>query len=461
MSNALLRRWGLLSPITALSLSLAIAALSILFPRAYYEGVMGEQDFVYHDLRTALYVAMCASAFLIGFAFHKYVFVPVLKPSRQEKITSNKEPLYLLLTIGISIACLGVSLYTLIVLYTSIPSSFVVSALSGDISSTLLRDEVEEIISDQNLGIALNASSAFVPWMMFVVLRCPPKVRKTPLGILAIALMLGLVPLICVNAALQQTRGAILYAIFAAFVVWCAVRMAQGRLSIRRLVLVGLTAFAFAIAYFALLEITRSWGSADAVSLVGKQLLAYYVGAYNRLAAMLNGTLMFPSEGGYYWTQWIWEMPLVSNLLDLQRLAIHLFGAVGPSTWEDAWPYVYSAGLLKDMNVVTVFGYTYNDFGWFGFLPFIIYGFVSGLTWEAFRTGSVWAIIIYPYVLWSIVEWRGYIEITRASNFDTLIVLAVVVVVGRFMAKKVYLPSNVRLRRPRVGGGWTGVKRGS
>jgi len=443
-----------------------MAALSILFPRDHYEGVVGEQDFVYHDLRTASYVGMCALAFLIGFAFHKYLFVPVLKRYRGGEITSNKEPLYLLPTIVISVAFLGVNVYTLIVLYTSIPLASIVTSLSGDVSSLTLRDTVGEVLSDQNLGVALTASVAFVPWLMFVVLRCPPKVRKTPLGILAVTLMLVLVLSIFVNGLLQQGRGSLLYPVFAAFVVWCGVRIAQGRLSVKRLVLVGFTVFAFALAYFALLAMTRSAESTGVVSLVGKQLIEYYVGSYNRFAAMLNGTFMLPSEGGYYWTQWIWEMPLVSNLLDLQRPAIHLFGAVGPSYWEDVSPYVYSAGLQENLTSLTIFSNTYTDFGWFGFLPFIIYGFVSRLTWEAFRTGNVWAIIIYPYILWSIVEWRGYIEITRASNIDTLIVLAAVIVVGRFMAKKAYLPPTVRLRRPGVGGGWTGgrvrnVERGS
>jgi hypothetical protein len=455
-----LKKWNLLSPITALSLSVAIAVISILLPRTYYERIVGEQNLVFHDLFTALYVAMCVLAFLVGFVLRKILLSPSLKRSRQGRMISNKEPPSLVSTMAISIVLICVNIYTLMVLYNSIPLSLFVSAFLGDVSSLLLRNSVAETLTDQNIGVALNASIALVPWLTFVVLRTSPRVRKTPLGILAVTLIFALLFLVCLNALLVQGRSQLLYPVFAAFVVWCAVRISQDRLTVKRLVSVGLAVFVFAMGYFALIAITRRGLSDGAINPIEQQLVGYFVGSYNRFAAMLDGTFVLPSEGGYYWTQWIWDMPFVSNLLGLQESAASFFGAVGPSVFEDVSPYVYGAGLESDITSLTIFSHTYTDFGWFGFMPFIVYGFVSGLTWVAFRNGSTWAIVLYPYVLWTIVEWRGYIEIARASIIDTFIVLAVAVTVGQLMTRA-YVASTMHLRRPRGGGGWTDTKRGS
>jgi hypothetical protein len=455
-----LRSWSLLSPTTALSLSVAIAVISILLPRAYYERIVGEQDFVYHDLLTALYVAMCVLAFLIGLAFHKVLFSPSLQRSRQWEMLSNREPPSLVLAIVVSIAFIGVNVYALVVLYSSVPLSLLIGGLFGNVSSLLLRSSVVETLASQNIGVALNGSIALVPWLTFAILRTSPRVRKTPLGILAITLMFALILLICLNAVLVQGRGQLLYPVFAAFIVWCAVRISQERLTVARLASVSFAVFTFAFGYFALIAITRRGPSDGALNPVEEQLIGYFVGSYNRFAAMLDGTFALPSEGGYYWTQWIWDMPFIGKLLNLQESAVSLFGAVGPSAFEDVSPYVYRAGLEPDITSLTIFSHTFTDFGWFGFLPFVAYGFICQLTWSAFRKGIGWAIIIYPFVLWSIVEWRGYIEITRASSIDTYILLAVAVTIGQLITRA-YSASTVHLRRPRLSGDWTDTTRGA
>lgn len=445
--------WSLLSPITALVLSLAIAAVSILLPRSYYERVVGEHNYIYHNPRVALYIAICALAFLVGFALHKYVLAAHGKrDGGQEFAPGNRLSIMLPLVIVISTAFIVVNVYGLIAIYNTVPLSTITSSLLGDASSTTLRLSVTDTFAEQNIGIAFRVGVALVPWLVLVALSMSPTTRRIPLGALAMVLMSSLLSLIIINAVFTQSRSQLLYPMFAAFVVWCAVRINQDRLKLRTLLPVGLVVSTFAVGYFALVAITRQGLSKGGVSPVEEQLVGYFVGSYNRFAAMLEGTLTLPSEGGYYWTQWLWEMPFISGLVDSQRLATSLFGAPGPSQFEDVYPYVDSAGLEHLITSLTIFSYTYADFGWFGFVPFIAYGFISRMAWVAFRNGNAWAVIIYPYILWSIVEWRGYIEITRASSIATFVFLAVAVAVGRLLIRS-YLASNVRLRRP-AGNGW-------
>lgn len=445
--------WSLLSPITALSLSLAVAAISVLFPSSYYERIVGEQSYIYHNLRVALYIAVCTSAFLVGFVFHKYILSARLKsPIQREQTPGNQLSSALLLATLLSSVFITLNIYALFVLYNAIPVSTVVSALLGDVSSTTLRVSVAEIFADQNLGVSLAASAALVPWLTLVILRMSPSARKTPTGALAITLISALSLLIVVNAVLMQGRSHLLYPVFAAFIVWCAVRIEQDRLKLKALLPAGVTVLVIAMIYFTFVAITRQGSTEGGIGSVSEQLVGYFVGSYNRFAAMMEGVFVLPGTGGYYWTQGIWEMPFVSSLMDLQGVALSLFGAVGPSQWEEVYPYVSSAGLESNLTALTIFSHTYADFGWFGFMPFIVYGFVSRLAWVAFRNGSTWAVIIYPYILWSIVEWRGYIEIARASGIDTLIFLAVAVSVGQSLMRS-YVASTGHVRKPETSSG--------
>jgi hypothetical protein len=438
-----------------------VAALSILFPSAYYERIIGEQSYVYHNLRVALYVALCASAFLVGFFFHKYM-LPVHRKWTigRERISSYRSSSSLLLAIVLAGIFVAVNVYALIVLHSAIPTSTIVGSLLGEVSSTTLRLSVAEVVADQNVGVALTASTALVPWLALVVMRMSPSSRRTFMGALAITLICALLLLVVVNAVLLQGRSQLLYPVFTSFIVWCAVRIEQDRLKLRTLLPMGLVVLAFAMVYFAFVAISRQASSGGASDPVEEQLVGYFVGSYNRFAAMMEGAFALPSEGGYYWTQWIWEMPVVGHFVDLQGVAVSLFGAVAPSDWEEVYPYVYSAGLEPRLTSLTIFSHTYTDFGWFGFVPFIIYGFASRVAWVSFRNGRTWAIIVYPYILWSIIEWRGYIEITRASSIDTFVFLAVAVSAGQLLMRG-YIASTAHLRRPKASSSWTSPARGA
>jgi hypothetical protein len=47
--------------------------------------------------------------------------------------------------------------------------------------------------------------------------------------------------------------------------------------------------------------------------------------------------------------------------------------------------------------------------------------------WMAFKDARPWAIVLYPLVLWSILEWRGSLWVAKES---TLVFILVAVAVG-------------------------------
>jgi hypothetical protein len=219
---------------------------------------------------------------------------------------------------------------------------------------------------------------------------------------------------------LLQNRGPILSLVFSFILVWLLFQWKDHKLNIRALFIKGSPIILISIVYFAVIQITRTGGFEDAtnpVQLFFTDLTGYFLGSYNRFAAMLTGYLSFPGEGtGYYWTRWFWEFPIVSSVLNLQEVARDIFGVLPPSGYEERFIYMEAAGLNSRYTAITIFAHSFIDFGWLGFLPFIFYGFLSCLLWKFFEQGMIFGIILYPYLSWSILEWRGYIEIARPET---------------------------------------------
>jgi hypothetical protein len=330
----------------------------------------------------------------------------------------------------VAVACvvfIPVSAYLLLSSVSTTSLSEIIETLLE--RSLVLRRGTHEAFSQGNISYAFVATMALVPWLVWQALGIRASRRRASAeGYVAVALISLLLLLFTVNALLVQGKGELINPLLTAVVAWAAFRLRQGRLRPGRLLVAGTGAFIFAIGYFVLVSITRSQAS-DGAAHGMEKLVGFTIGSYNRFAAMLDGVLVVPGGGGYYWTQWLWEMPVVRNFFDLESAARGIFGAIPPSGFDERTTYIYSAGLDGTITSFTIFAHSYVDFGWLGFAPFVAYGFLARLVWVAFKDARPWAIVLYPQVLWSILEWRGTIWIARESML-VLMLAAVAVGIG-------------------------------
>ncbi|MBA2713110.1 MAG: hypothetical protein H0U55_06090, partial [Rubrobacteraceae bacterium] len=422
--------WFLISPATAVLWSCAVALIAVLFPPGYYERLVGEQDHVFLSLPVVLYVVLCVSAFALGYRLHGGLMS--LLSNRRRTLPEGPRPgqhAIIPVVLGVCLVLIPISAYLVVSIASSMSLSGIASALLGNESSLLLRRSAHEVFSEGNVSYVFIATTAIVPWLVWQALDIRSSRRRASAeGYVAVALVCVLLLLIAMSALLVQGKGELLYPVLAALVVWIAFRLRQGRLRQRRLLVAGMGAFVFAIGYFSLVSITRAQAS-NGVAHSAETLVAFTVGSYNRFAALLDGALAVPGGGGYYWTSWLWEMPVVQNFFDLQSAAMRIFGAIPPSGFGQRTQYIYSAGLDGHLTSWTIFAHSFVDFGWLGFAPFIVYGFLARLVWVAFKDARPWAIVLYPQVLWSLLEWRGTLWIARDSMV-AFVLLAVAVGVG-------------------------------
>src|SRR5215218_10261859 len=183
--------WALISPTAAVALSTTIAIVSIVFPRDYYERLLMEHDYIYHNASAALYIALCVAAFVAGLAFHKHLLLPYKKPKRQQEKQAgvNRIPARFLV-IAIAIVFIAINVYVFVVGFNTTGLAAITSTFSGDVSSSVIRYEVEEAYSDENVGILFVASTALAPWLAWIALAISSSYRKTLLDAVAILLTL-------------------------------------------------------------------------------------------------------------------------------------------------------------------------------------------------------------------------------------------------------------------------------
>jgi hypothetical protein len=308
------------------------------------------------------------------------------------------------------------SLLTTLLLIRSLSLGLILQGVSGEISSTVVRQGISGFLSENRLRWVIVGSQILAPWLLWLYWRSKDHVSaklRTVTKYCAAALILSSF----INLILLQNRGPMISFVMELLIIYFLHLTYLGKLSFGRFFRRSLIFVLFGVAYFMVIQITRYVGQdVQASQLVTAKIIGYYAGSYNRLTSIMSGWLSLPGHHhGYYWMQWLWEFPVLSDLLGLRNIAESLFLTLPVSGASERSPYISAAGLNGSITSITIFAHAFIDFGWFGWLAFLPYGILAGFLWNRFLIGNIWGICLYPYLTWTIVEWRGYIEITRPS----------------------------------------------
>ncbi|MBI1335995.1 MAG: hypothetical protein GC164_03430 [Phycisphaera sp.] len=405
----------LFSPGVIVGINLLIAAAAWVYPPRWYSDVIDEPNYIYHNGPAALFIALCVVTFAVGYL--------MATPYTRRQHTIHQHPLSpdtagLLAELAL---CGCLVLGHLLVFYklmNAMPLGELLGAMTGSFKGSEVRETLSDVLANQNIGFITVLGRAMIPWLVWVGLRK----GRTVSWLLRLGywLLVGmLIATYLVDMVLVGGRGSALLPVFSLVVVWALHRWCRGGLPFVRTAAVLLLALAIAVGFFAMVTNTRrgipveEWSIAPATN----DAVAYYLGSYNRFGAAIDGKLNMPGQGGgYYWTQWLWEFPFLKHTLPLEHLAHDTLTQGVAQDWSEVTLPVRNAGLDGQYTSLTIFTHSFVDFGWWGFLPFVFYGVLTAFTWRWFREGRFIGVSLYPFVLWSLLEWRGYIEITRAAN---------------------------------------------
>ncbi|MFC3602510.1 O-antigen polymerase [Deinococcus soli (ex Cha et al. 2016)] len=390
--------------------------ISLIIPSKFYSHYLKEKNYMYLDGDVALYVIICTICFCLASALTSQVSDKIVseRAMNLKKIGffSDINQLFIFLVSFLLI------IYQILVINSQIPLYSLVASLSSG-SGGLARQRITEAISSGKVGWISIFGALSLNWLLYAYTKSPSRFKKTLLFLMLLVFILS-----CI---ISISRDTIISSLIMLGVVYGGIMLKSKKINIVSLIKNGsIGLFAFLI-LFTGFDYVRNGGKSNLNSSI-TQVLGYFPASYNRLAAIIEGDLIYPnSNWGYYTTQFLWDTPVVNvisqNILDIPQnnLPVNSY-----QNWTRQFIAVDNAKLNSKYIWSTVFGFAYSDYRQASIVFFIIYGILAGLAYSGFKNESILSIIFYPLVVASIFKWWSIITISQRSTVVVLLVLLVI-----------------------------------
>ena len=348
---------------------------------------MSEPDLMFLDPKTILFYMLCVASFVAGVWILGWIF-PSPSFTTCEYQTRIAPTLFLL---GPLILAIAVAIFMIFYLVINYPILLIAifAQQAGDAKDTI--------------AFEVNGHFAFIPLILLGIMWWAYW-RYFDLGIRGWGKKLvtcsAAIALLCVAllAIITSARSTLMLGVCGLTILYILRRTKKKQLSFAFILRSGITIF-FGIVFiffaFSFLRGASDWDTQF------NTLLGYTVASYNRLAAILNGSLHYPFGGhGVYLSSFATHTRLLpfSSILN----------APDPlEVWGSEFGAVSQAGLDGRLIWSGTFGYIYSDLGWFSCLFLFGYGAIYSIVWSWMKSGKVLGVVLYPFFGFCILFWLG------------------------------------------------------
>jgi hypothetical protein len=352
---------------------------------------MHEPDLMFFDPATILFYSLCVAAFLAGAGLVDWLLP--CTPFGERKFATKISPTYFLLSpllVGISLTAISI---------------FVLIRQNPDIILLLLTQQGSDIKSVG--GIDVDSTFTLAPlmltgaiWLVFW--------RASDLGIQGwrkglVNLALGVAVLAVIGAAtLILSRNLLMLVVCGLAILYLARKVVSNQLSFRFIFSAAALLAGCVVLLFFAFSFLR--GASDWDYQV-YYLFSYTAASYNRLAAILHGTLHYPFAGrGVYLSGFFAFSHLFNRIVPLADL---MNWPDFLEVWGSEFGAIDRAGLDHGGIWSGAFGYIFSDLGWFS-VPFVFgYGMFYGMAWNWIKRGRALGIVAYPAIGFCVLFWFG------------------------------------------------------
>ena len=357
-------------------------------PVYLYSSIMHENDYSHLDVLSLLFILACDAALLFG--YHAYKPVVFSHGVTYKPRAANNLYLFFLL-VPILILVL-VSFYILLEHFPDLLSSL------GSIEAQQMRANVSTIKNSMSGAPVLLTG---IIWWAIYKLRYTETTFSRKL-LFSRAIIFSSVIIVTIYFVVKLSRMELVPLYFGIFMVYnfSANKMTSNRSNIflKNILLIGI----FGVGIFVLLSWVRGYN----LDTVIKQFFAYLPASYNRLSALLNGSLHFAGErSGIYVSSFQGQIPIIKSF-------VNIYSFLGQPTLDYAWRHDFSdvanAGLNAHYTFPTIYGSIFTFCGYLSPIYFFLFGAVIKQFYSSFARGKIFGIIFYPLSLFCIMFSFGW-----------------------------------------------------
>jgi hypothetical protein len=380
---------NLVSPYGLASISFLIFLFSWLFPPSIYRWVMGERDIVFLNAPTFLFYVLCVA----GFTFGVWISYPQQVPFSTPKLSTRVPPVaFLLLPL---LAGLLIAIMDMLQTLRESPDLLLLLAAQ---QATDLKGANAVVVQGHLASSAppLAALSWWALWRFWQFSMTGWRAHVVRCAILfAILVIIG-------SSVLLISRNLIMESLVGIGLLLVLHRQAEGRLTLAFATRIGVIFIAGIVLLFGIFSFLRGTNSLEAQLYL---LLGYSAASYNRLAAVVMGSLHYPFAGhGLYLSSFASFNDAFHRLIPLDRI-FHWPNFF--EEWTSEFGAVERAGLNGSLVFLGAFGFIFCDLGWLSPFWLLLYGLIYGIVWRAMRRSSTFGVVCYPFFGFCILFWFG------------------------------------------------------
>lgn len=397
---------NIVSPYGLAFFSYAVFLMGCLVPPSIYQRHMHEPDLMFLNPAVILFYTLCVAAFLAGVWFFQTQLMPGLGRPKPLRIRISTGTFLLLpLFVGITTSALSSML-----LIRKNPTLLVM--LAAQQGGQLRGLDGSGLEFDGTLRSAIFFLIGVIWWVYWRSHDLPAsKFQRT-----LIRIGLGLSVLtVFISASLTISRQPFVVATAGLAILYLLRKVMDKKLTWRSVIkTVGVIAAAGAF-FFVLVSWVRG-ASAD-----GSQVdafVGYTIASYNRMAAVVDGSLHYQSAGkGIYLSNFLVFNETLNRVVPVRKLmdAPDYF-----DWWASDFAAVGRAGLDASLIYSGMFGDIFVELGWFAPMYVLGYGLLYGFTWRSIHRGQLFGILLYPYFAHLITFWFGTNAVFETLTFALL-----------------------------------------
>lgn len=392
-----------LAPIGLALISYVFFLVMTIVPPHLYEGIMREDDLIFLNPAANLFVAMCILSFIAG--------VLLFTRLRGQSRSTPRLPRRPISRMGIIlplVAATALNVLSLALLVKNNPEILFEWLRSGAVVKTIMHNTDSTKLT---LGGAEPLAFGICCWGLWRLLDREKAFGRADWGLRAVFSVSFLFAVYV--SVITLNRATLLPGFFGVLAAFIIHKHKDSHTPLRKYAASMGKAMMAIMGIFVLFAFLR--GSSGPTLLI-QNVVGYTGASYNRLAAVLDGSLIYPYGGtGIFAFNFLDSLPLLHNLINIGRL---LGMPEVKVEWLSEFPAVARTGLDGLFIWSSAFGYVYSDLGWWlTVLYFFFVGVFSSSLWMSLNRGRSAGIILYPFVAFSILAWCTSYLIVMPSMF--------------------------------------------
>jgi hypothetical protein len=367
------------------------------FPPGLYSDLIGEPDLIFFDAETLLYFLLCVAGFWAGLLLIEFVLpsAPLLETSPRSSKIKGFPLMFPLMLATVMTGILVVQIYK----------------NSPDLLVMLLSQQGSAVKLEQNqeasygpLGWASVVLTSVLWWTYWMLINSRPDQpgqfrgrRFFPWFIFAVGFLVQIA--LCV---VKVSRSELMPLFGGLAVLYLLDKIRRKKLTTVGLLRYSVVFSVTVVSLFSLFSLVRGVNDVSS-NLSG--LVGYTVASYNRMTALLRGSMHYPYGGsGIY----------LSNFMAYNRSFNEIIPLRKTMGWPESlelWNSDFQAPQLAGLDPFLIwsgsFGSLFVDFGWTTPLILTFYGVIYGVLWRSIKAGTTIGLTLYPWLAFSSLFWFG------------------------------------------------------